>query len=112
MGQVTVNVNGRDYILSCGDGEEEHLTSLARYVDNQLSELAQDAGQIGEGRLLLMTALVIADELSEALTENDLLKREVDTLKSGKAKTLDDAKASLSGAADRVETIAARLETP
>lgn len=66
MGQVTVNVNGRSYRFDCGDGEEPRLQELAAYVKNRIDKLAQQFGRVGEERLLLMAALLIADELMDA----------------------------------------------
>ena len=76
MGQVNITVNGREYQIACGDGEEEHIEQLAAYINHHAGELVQQAGQVGEARLLLMTALVLADELSEAFAELDELKGE------------------------------------
>jgi cell division protein ZapA len=66
MGQVTVTLNGRTYRLSCGDGEEQRLLALADHVRGKLNGLIQQFGQAGEDRLLLMAALLIADELWDA----------------------------------------------
>jgi cell division protein ZapA len=66
MGQVVLTLNGRVYRLACGDGEEERLQALAAYVREKVDALTADLGQIGEARLMLMSALLIADELFEA----------------------------------------------
>lgn len=66
MGQVTVTVNGRTYRLQCGDGEERRLIELATHVGNRIDGLAAEFGQVGDDRLLLMTALLVADELWDA----------------------------------------------
>src|SRR6202795_3350017 len=66
MGQVVVKVNGRDFALSCTDGQEPRIRRLAQYVDAKIGEFAKNLGQIGEARLILLAALVIADELSDA----------------------------------------------
>jgi cell division protein ZapA len=66
MGQVSVPVNGRSFTLSCEDGQESRIRRLAQYVDAKVAEFVADAGQVGEARLLLLAALVIADELSDA----------------------------------------------
>ena len=73
MGQVSVPVNGRSYALSCDDGQETRIRRLAQYVDAKVTEFVGSVGQVGEARLLLLAALVIADELSDA---NDALERE------------------------------------
>jgi cell division protein ZapA len=63
MGQVSVTLNGRSYRLACGDGEEGRLLELASHVKARVDQLTLDFGQVGDGRLLLMAALLIADEL-------------------------------------------------
>ena len=66
MSEVTVDVAGRSYRLGCGPEEEEHLTGLAAMLDGEARGLLRQFGQMSEGRLLLMTALMIADRLGEA----------------------------------------------
>ena len=73
MGQVSVPVNGRSFTISCDDGQEPRIRRLAQYVDAKVSEFVGSVGQVGEGRLLLLAALTIADELSDA---NEALQRE------------------------------------
>ena len=81
MPEVTVDVAGRSYRLGCGADEEEHLTSLAAMLDTEARGLVRQFGQMSEGRLLMMTALMIADRLGEAQdqthqTEQRLVKAE------------------------------------
>ena len=70
MALVTVRVNGREYDLTCGDGEEPHLRALSQYVDAKISALRGAGANLSDAQLLLMAGIVIADELSEA-TEPD-----------------------------------------
>ena len=63
MGQVSVIINGRNYRLACSDGEEGRLLELATHVKSRVDQLTREFGQVGDDRLLLMTALLIADEL-------------------------------------------------
>ena len=65
MAQVTLSVNGRPYVVGCEDGQESHLTELARLFDEQVRQVSRDVGQLGETRLFLMAALMLADELSD-----------------------------------------------
>ena len=65
MGQVIVEIGGRNYPLSCRDGEEPHLTNLAATIAAKASTLTVNLGQLSEPRLLLMSALMIADEMHE-----------------------------------------------
>lgn len=66
MGQVAVNLNGRSYRFDCGDGEEPRLKELAAHVKHRYDSLVREYGNVGEDRLMLMTALLIADELWDA----------------------------------------------
>jgi cell division protein ZapA len=63
MGQVSVTLNGRTYRLACGDGEEGRLLELATHVKERVDQLTLEFGQVGYDRLLLMAAILIADEL-------------------------------------------------
>lgn len=107
MAQVTVTVNGRDYTIACDDGDEEHVTELASYLDERVGELTGTVGQVGEARLLLMVSLLIADELAEAYHELDDLKAGG----VGAAGGDDGAAKAMEDLAARVETVAASLET-
>ena len=104
MPVVKVTVNGHDYQVACEEGQEAHLENLADYVDKRVAQLADDIGQVGEARLILMASLTIADELSDAIDE-------VDAVHSGDPAAAEAASASLENFADRIEDLAARLET-
>ncbi len=67
MGHVTVTLNGRTYRLRCGDGEEQRLFALADHVRAKVDGLVREFGQVGEDRLLLMAALLVADEVFDHL---------------------------------------------
>lgn len=66
MGNVIVDIGGRNYPLSCRDGDEPHLSALAADIAEKADKLTGQLGQMSEPRLLLMAALMIADELHEA----------------------------------------------
>ena len=66
MSQITVEVMDKSYVLACANGEEERLRALTQYVDQKAKDLSSRLGHINESRLLLMAAVVIADELQEA----------------------------------------------
>jgi cell division protein ZapA len=65
MPLVNVMVNGRAYTIACDDGEEAHLKELAGHVDEKAREVLASVGQVGDARMLLMAALLIADERHE-----------------------------------------------
>ena len=109
MAQINVTVNGRSYTVGCDDGQERHVENLAEYVDKRVRELAESVGQVGEGRLLLLATLLLADELS------DLFER-IETLERPAGRT-ESAAESATGAdivalTERLETVADRLESP
>jgi cell division protein ZapA len=111
MGQVVVTVNGRAFPLNCADGEEPRIRRLATYVDGKITDFAKTHGQIGEARLILLAALVIADELSDT---SDLVQTErsrARILNGGAVEDTGAVAAGIRGLAARIESIAARLET-
>jgi cell division protein ZapA len=112
MGQVVVKVNGREFPLSCADGQEPRIRRLAQYVDAKVGEFSRAIGQVGEARLLLLAAIVISDELSDA---NEALLQERNRSRAAEGAAGEGeqtAAAGLRGMAERVEAIATRLETP
>tara|TARA_B100000575_G_C22894249_1_gene520211 strand:+ start:81 stop:530 length:450 start_codon:yes stop_codon:yes gene_type:complete len=62
MANVNIKFNGKDYLLSCDDGQEESLKKLTSFLDNKYSELKKKLGNIGENKLLLITAIKLIDE--------------------------------------------------
>ena len=106
MAQVDVSINNHSYRISCDDGQEEHLKKLAELVDQRLTQLVNTVGQVGESRLLVMTCLVIADELTESYAA---LQEKAGA--AGENGTVADAAlaAATEALARRIETIAARL---
>jgi cell division protein ZapA len=66
MPQVSLTINGRVYPIACNDGEEERIAKLGRELDGRVTGFARQVGQAGEARLLVLAALVLADELAEA----------------------------------------------
>lgn len=67
MAQINVTVNDKQYPLACADGDEERLQKLASYVDTKTQALAKQLGHVNESRLLLMSAILIADELIDSM---------------------------------------------
>ena len=69
MAQVDVSVNGQSYRIACEEGQEDRLVDLAAMVDEKVSGLVNQIGQVGSNRLLVMAALIIADELVDLKNE-------------------------------------------
>jgi cell division protein ZapA len=116
MSQISITINGRDYSIVCDDGQEQHLSRLAEYLDKRVAELVDSVGQIGDARLLLMVGLLISDELSDAYAELAIARGDADDAvmahaTDGKAEQAEAEMASmLESASRRIEAIAARLE--
>lgn len=106
MAQVTVTINGRTYPVTCNEGEEQRIAELARYIDGKVKSFARDLGQIGEARLLVLAALVIADELADAHAASGRARPA-----NGAAAEDGKLAAGVENLAQRIEAIAARLET-
>jgi cell division protein ZapA len=66
MREASITLNGRTYRLSCDEGEEGRLQQLSQVVRGKLESLVSEFGQVGDDRLLLMSALLIADEMLDA----------------------------------------------
>ena len=92
MAHVTVTVNSMSYTLACDDGEEAHLTALAKQFDKRVSEVKKEARNASEAQLLLMAGLLLEDELDAADLGDE-----------------DKFALLLENAARRMEDIAARL---
>lgn len=110
MGQVKVSINDRSYTVACGDGEEDHVRELASYINKHVTSLAQEVGQVGDARLLLMAGLLIADELSDALQKTKLLEQEMESLSGTRATALERTREAEDSLADVLDTAARRIE--
>ena len=109
MGQVDVSINGRSYQVACDDGQEDHVRQLGEYVDRRVQELVASVGQVGDSRLLVMSSLLVADELSEAYAA---LERGDRGAGGGGGHATEALAAAIDTLAARIESIAAELEAP
>ena len=111
MAQISLTINGRLFAVTCEDGQEPRIRRLGQYVDAKVAEFVRNVGQVGEARLLLLAALVIADELADA---EEVLRAAQNGSQEADAKAASAAEAMADGIhamAQRIEAIAARLET-
>jgi cell division protein ZapA len=107
MAQINVDVNGRPYAVGCEDGQEPHLLELARMFDHQVRQVSQDMGQLGDTRLFLMGALLLADELHDARGRLATLQAELARTQADRARLETRAVSALETAAGRIEKLAA-----
>ena len=82
MANVNIKFNNKDYLLSCDDGQEENLKKLSNHLDLKYKELTKNLGNLGENKLLLITAIQMADDYFDLFqkiknTKNDFEKLSV-----------------------------------
>jgi len=80
MANVNIKFNGKDFLLSCDDGQEEHLEELLIHINKKFSNLMNDLGNIGENKLLLITSVQIMDEYFETKKKVEQKKTELKNL--------------------------------
>jgi cell division protein ZapA len=113
MAQVTVKINGYAYTVGCENGQEQHLQAMAQQVESRIDSIKALGGPTGEGRLLVLAALLMADELHDTNIE-------LAGLRAGNPGNPDPAEAKpdprqarrLSRLARKAEDIAASIEQP
>jgi len=103
--------------MACDDGQEEHLTRLAKDLDGRIAQLRGDFGEIGDMRLTVMAALTIADELREQRGQLRRIEDELAALQDARVVAADRTKATenaiaaaFNSAAERIETLARALD--
>jgi cell division protein ZapA len=116
MAQVNVTINGRQFRMACEDGQEGHLMKLAKDLDDRIVELRGKFGEIGDSRLTVMAALMVADELSETTRKLRRLEEDLAALQDARNAAADRVQttqaavaAAFTSAAERIEGIARKL---
>ena len=117
MGQVAITLNGRSYQLACEDGQEEHLRALGVDLDRRIADLVAKMGQVGDMRLVLMAALLVADELADARAALAGGRPRAAPGAPGpraeeEARAAEKIAAGVESLAARIESIAGRLAQP
>jgi cell division protein ZapA len=108
MPTVTIGLNGRNYDIACGEGEEARVQELAGEIRRRMEGLTRSAGpNLSEGMVFVMTALLMADELDQRKREAARLK---DESREGSLKRELALADTIEALAARVETLAARME--
>ena len=80
MANVSIKFNGKEFLLSCDDGQEEHLEELLIQLNKKFNELKNDLGNLGENKLLLITAVKVMDEYHETKKNVEQKKNELKEL--------------------------------
>jgi len=82
MANVNIKFNNKDYLLSCDEGQEENLKELVAHLDLKYTELKKNLGNIGENKLLLITAIKIIDDYFDLFKKVKNSKRDFEKLSS------------------------------
>jgi len=80
MANVNIKFNGKEFLLSCDDGQEEHLEELSLYLNNKFNNLKNSLGNIGENKLLLITSIKVMDEYFETKKKIEKQKIELNNI--------------------------------
>ena len=80
MANVNIKFNGKEFLLSCDDGQEEHLEELLTHINEKFNSLKNDLGNIGENKLLLISSVQIMDEYFETKKKVEQKKTELQNL--------------------------------
>ena len=80
MANVNIQFNGKEFLLSCDDGQEEHLGELSIYLNEKFNDLKNSLGNIGESKLLLIPSISVLDEYYETKKKIDMQKKEISNI--------------------------------
>ena len=80
MANVNIKFNGKDYLLSCDDGQEENLKELANHLSKKFNELKSNLGNIGENKLLLISSIKVIDEYYDLVKKIESKRKERNNL--------------------------------
>lgn len=108
MAQITLTINGRNFGISCEDGQEQRVLELGHYVDSRLKDISRAGAANNESHLLVLTALMLADEAFDLRDNLQDLGAEVQDTRTLKQDELFIAQA-IDHLADRINVIADRM---
>jgi cell division protein ZapA len=113
MAEVSVTINGRHYRMACDDGQEDTLLRLAGELDQRVANLRATFGQIGDMRLIIMAAMMLAEELADTKLSLGRAEQELAGVQQARAADSAAAQADLAAAfhsaAERIEQAAKLL---
>ena len=119
MAQVVVSINGTQFRMACEDGQEDHLRQLAKELDDRINSLRGQFGEIGDSRLVVMAALMIADDVVEIRKKMRRLEQEMEAIQDARGAASERAQATqaaliaaFTSAAERIEGMAKKLNQP
>lgn len=110
MAEVSVTINGRVYRMACDPGQEDHLSRLGRELDQRIAQMRDSFGEIGDTRLAVMAAIMVADELAEVKRRLRAADQEIRSLQDAREHAAQRAEAGERAIADAMEEAAEKIE--
>jgi cell division protein ZapA len=110
MASVNATIAGRQFRLACEDGQEDHLQALAKDLDERIAQLRGKFGEIGDTRLTVMAALMVEDQLAEALRRVRRLEEDVAALTDARVVASDRAQNAAAAVVNAFNSAAERIE--
>jgi cell division protein ZapA len=110
MTHVNVTIHGRQYRMACEEGQQDHLLHLAKDLDQRIEQLKASFGAIGDMRLIVMAALTLGDELSEAARRVRRLEEELTALQDARVTSSERAQATQAAVAAALNSASERIE--
>lgn len=110
MAEVTITINGRNFAIFCEDGQEERVQTLGSYVDSRLKEISKAGAATNEAHLLVLTSLLLSDEIFDLRKDIDQLSTQVS---QGEANQTNDAEVAqaIDELAERIDQISGRIQS-
>ncbi len=109
MAEVTLTINGRNYGIACDDGQEKRVRDLGYYIDQRMREIARAGAATNESHLMVLTSLMLADEIFDLRDNIGSMEEQVQ--QSSRGARDDDAIAGAIGElADRIDDISGRIQ--
>ncbi len=110
MSHVNVTINGRQYRMACEEGQENRLLRLAESLEGRISGLRGKFGEIGDQRLTVMAALMIADELMDATQRIRGFEEEIAALRDVRVVAAERARVTQTAVANALNSASERIE--
>lgn len=109
MAEVNIMINGRSFGISCEDGQEQRVSDLGQYVDSRLKDISKAGAATNESHLMVLTALLLADEVFDLRYDVNLMNTKV---KGAEANQNDEATVAhaIEDLASRIDRIANRIQ--
>ena len=110
MAQITITINAREYAIACEDGQERRILQLARLLDDKAKMLTSATGPVNENMMLVMVALLLADDLSEAGKKNSAESSKTETVDKSRIAVLDkDLAAKIKTLTEELKAVASKI---